>query len=144
MTSNGGTASNLVPGAVYVAQMHYRNSVDPGGVQSSAQHAGITVEAPPREHPITFMFPEDNAIIFGLGSNAFQLDYTLGEVPAPGTVVLEFFYTGGTADNGSPHIIKFQPSFETAGTNAAMMPGLPLHVPLTASHLPSRRQASTR
>ena len=45
VTSNGGTASNLVPGAIYMAQMHYRDSKAPGGVQSSAQHAGITVEA---------------------------------------------------------------------------------------------------
>ena len=135
VTSNAGPASNLVPGTSYSVAL----SATFAGVAEGITHTGIYVPglAPPfLTHP---------AASYQIASNGgFPLDFELPSSAVSSSVQLILTRTSGAADSGSPHVLTFQPSFETQGTNAAIMPGLLLRVPLTASHLPSRPQVSTR
>ncbi len=81
----------------------------------------------------TLTQPEASSTI---GPNDFNVEFTLPEAAAAGTVQLTLTRSGGSTDTNSPQVITFGSAFETAATHSmsvAELTGAVAASPLQAS-----------
>ena len=99
-------ATDLVNGGVYSVQFSYQDTAanSPASVTTTGVAFDTVTEAPTLSSPVTNGFLAVN----------FGFDFTLPEAAQAGTVKIIFTHTGGIADAGSPHLITFATSLETA------------------------------
>ena len=113
ITSNGGSAQDLVHGTTYSAALSYEDAV--GNAASSDTHANVVIDLQ-TESPV-IVSPTDGSRF----KEAFSYSFQLPETAEAGTVKLILF---SGSDSNSPHTIVFHSGFESAGTHTLTMQAL--------------------
>lgn len=110
ITSNGGTARDLIHGTSYSVVLSYQDAV--GNPVASDTHANVVIDLQ-TESPV-IVSPTDGSRF----KEAFAYSFQLPETAEAGTVKLVLF---SASDSNSPHTIVFHSGFESAGTHTLTM-----------------------
>jgi hypothetical protein len=118
MSANANVSSAngaLVNGSIYSARLEYRDALgNPVAAVLNTNYTYSTAAVNP-----TLAAPATN----GRSNAALSIDFTLPLAANSGTVKMTFTQTSGTADAGSPHVLTFASSYESAAQHQTTING---------------------